>query len=150
MIGHDPVPNLPQADDFRVPEGSEDPTDSGKGKEGPSGLLVAPVEYELKVAWVTFQLHQLNTLDKVPVRGASAWHMVSSFWTFLLARVQQAVCGVWPGGARDAGSTSLHSGLSSPPIGLADRNPGVCPARRGTHAAREQGEHPCLSSPARI
>ncbi|XP_039740933.1 ras-related protein Rab-26 isoform X3 [Pteropus medius] len=46
----------------------------GRGK-GPSGLLVAPVEYELKVAWVTFQLHQLNTLDKVPVRDVSAWHM---------------------------------------------------------------------------
>ncbi|KAM5198435.1 ras-related protein Rab-26 isoform 4-T4 [Hipposideros larvatus] len=56
---------------IRAPEGSEDPTDSKEGK-GPSGLLVA---------WVTFQLHQPNTLDEVPVRSTSAWHMGSSFWT---------------------------------------------------------------------
>lgn len=93
MTGPDPLPSLPQADGFKVPEDSEDPTDSGEGKEGPSGLLVAPVEYELKVAWVTFQLHQLNTLDKVPVRGALAWHMVSSFWTPPVSK--SPTCTVW-------------------------------------------------------
>lgn len=81
MIGPDPIPNLPQA---QMASGSQRVLRTlltvGRGK-GPSGLLVAPVEYELKVAWVTFQLHQLNTLDKVPVRDVSAWHMVSSFWT---------------------------------------------------------------------
>ncbi|XP_024904149.1 ras-related protein Rab-26 isoform X8 [Pteropus alecto] len=75
MIGPDPIPNLPQA---QMASGSQRVLRTlltvGRGK-GPSGLLVAPVEYELKVAWVTFQLHQLNTLDKVPVRDVSAWHM---------------------------------------------------------------------------
>lgn len=44
--------------------------------------------------------------------------------------------------------TSPETGPSSPHTGLVDRDPGVCPAGRGAHAAGEQGENVNLLSPA--
>lgn len=110
---------------------SEDATDSREGEEGrlwaPGGPRLA---YELKVAQPSWML----------VRGISAWPMAKF-------PIREALCGVWLGEARGVENTSLQSGFSSPVTGLADRDPRICPARRGAHAAREQGGHPRLSSP---
>lgn len=52
------------------------------------------------------------------------------------------------GVAQEATRTSPETGPSFPYTGLVDRDPGICPAGRGAHAAREQGRTLGLSSPA--
>lgn len=63
---------------------------------------------------MTFQLHQPNTLDKVPGLGhlgMAPWEHY--FHPLLLTRAPQALCVVWPGGA-GVQSARIQPGLALP------------------------------------
>ncbi|XP_071461351.1 ras-related protein Rab-26 isoform X2 [Marmota flaviventris] len=81
-----------------------------------------------------------DSLDKALVR----WAPLPNEWE-LFGNGQSTRCGL-EGPSFQKGKVCKEHQPPALPTGLADRDPGVCPAQRGAHAAGEQGGQPALYS----